>query len=274
LEFLISGAPDVTIIAVSTATTPTVPSAQLVQRQRFTLKQRISLWLITWTGTLAIRLIAPTLKFAVSFEEGGPAGLETRPMVLSFWHNCVFPAIYIWRDLGIRVMSSDSFDGEYTGRIIRKFGFVKIRGSSSRGAVRAFLGMRRDLEKGSTVAFTIDGPKGPRYVAKPGPVLLAKATAAPMVAFHIAVENAWILKTWDRCMIPKPFSRALMRVSRQIMVPSNAGEKQMEGFHADLQAALDRVRDFSEMHVCEVGSGAFPEFVRKFVPSISRNEAE
>lgn len=195
-------------------------------------------------------------------------------MVLSFWHNCVFPAIYIWRNLGIRVMSSDSFDGEYTGRIIRKFGFVKIRGSSSRGAVRALLGMRRDLEKGLTVAFTIDGPKGPRYVAKPGPVLLAKATAAPMVAFHIAVEKAWILKTWDGCMIPKPFSRALMRVSCQIAVPSNADEKQMEGFHADLQAALDRVREFAEKHVCEVGSDEFPRFVRKFVPSMPRNEGE
>jgi hypothetical protein len=259
---------------VSTATTPTVPSAQLVERQRFTLKQRIFLWLITWAGTAAIRLIAPTLKFAVSFEEGGPSSLETRPIVLSFWHNCVFPAIYLWRGLGIRVMSSDSFDGEYTGRIIRKFGFVKIRGSSSRGAVRALLGMRRDLEQGWTVAFTIDGPKGPRYVAKPGPVLLAKATAAPMVAFHIAVEKAWILRTWDGCMIPKPFSRALMRVSRQIAVPSNADEHAMEGFHSDLQAALDRVRDFSETHVCEAGSGAFPKYVRKFVPSISRSEAE
>jgi lysophospholipid acyltransferase (LPLAT)-like uncharacterized protein len=222
------------------------------------------LWLITWMGTLAVRLIAPTLRLAVSFEDGGPAGLDTRPIVLSFWHNCVFPAIYIWRDLGIRVMSSDSFDGEYTGRIIRKFGFVKIRGSSSRGAVRAFLGMRRDLEKGWTVAFTIDGPKGPKYVAKPGPVLLARATGAPMVAFHIAIQDAWVLKTWDGCMIPKPFSRALMRVSRQVGVPSNADDRQMEVFHSELQASLDRVREFAEMHVGEVGSSGFPKFMRKF----------
>ena len=88
-------------------------------------------------------------------------------------------------------MSSDSFDGEWTGRIIRKFGFVKVRGSSSRGAVRALLGMRKEIGQNSTVAFTIDGPRGPRYVAKPGPVLLARATGAPMVAFHIALENAW-----------------------------------------------------------------------------------
>ena len=146
-------------------------------------------------------------------------------------------------------MSSDSFDGEYTGRIIRKFGFVKVRGSSSRGAVRALLGMRRDLEQGHTVAFTIDGPKGPKYVAKPGPVLLAKATGAPMVAFHIAIENSWILKTWDGCMIPKPFSRGFMRVSSKIAVPSKMDDRQMQAFHSQLQMSLDRVREYAEANV-------------------------
>lgn len=252
------------MIAMGATTTPTAPSAQALPARRFTLKQRVLLWLITWAGTVAIRAIAPTLKCAVSFEDGGPSGLDARPLVLSFWHNCVFPAIYIWRHLGIRVMSSDSFDGEYTGRIIRKFGFVKIRGSSSQGAVRALLGMRRDLEQGHTVAFTIDGPKGPKYVAKPGPVLLARATGTPMAAFHIAIENAWVLKTWDGCVIPRPFSRALMRVSRQITVPPDANDRQMEAFHAELQASLDRVREFSEVHVHEVGGNQFPSFVRSF----------
>jgi len=167
-------------------------------------------------------------------------------MILSFWHSCIFPAIYVWRNLQIRVMSSDSFDGEWTGRIIRKFGFVKVRGSSSRGAVRGLLGMRKEVEQNSTVAFTIDGPRGPRYVAKPGPVLLARATGAPMVAFHIAVENVWTLNTWDKVMIPKPFSRALLRISRQIMVPANADDAERERFHEELQAALDRVREFAE----------------------------
>jgi lysophospholipid acyltransferase (LPLAT)-like uncharacterized protein len=234
---------------VSVASTSSLPPAQIPAARQFTLKQKILLNLITWAGVAAIRLIAPTLKVAVSFEEGAPSSLNTRPMVLAFWHNCVFPAIYLWRNLGIRVMSSDSFDGEYTGRIIRKFGFVKIRGSSSRGAVRALLGMRRDLEQGHTVAFTIDGPKGPKYVAKPGPVLLAKATGAPMVAFHIALNNPWILKTWDGCMIPKPFSRTVLRVSRQISVPSDSNDRQMEAFHAQLQNSLDRVREFAENNV-------------------------
>jgi lysophospholipid acyltransferase (LPLAT)-like uncharacterized protein len=222
---------------------------QVSERTRFTLKQRILLRLITWAGVAAIRLIGPTIKVTVSFEDGAPASLDVCPMVLSFWHNCVFPAIYLWQNLGIRVMSSDSFDGEYTGRIIRKFGFVKVRGSSSRGAVRALLEMKRELRKGNTVAFTIDGPKGPKYVAKPGPVFLAKATGAPMVAFHIALENPWILKTWDGCMIPKPFSRGFMRVSRQIAVPPNVGDANMEAFQSQLQTSLDRVREYAEAHV-------------------------
>jgi len=164
-------------------------------------------------------------------------------------------AMYWCRNLQVRVMSSDSFDGEYTGRIMQKFGFVKVRGSSSKGAVRALLGMRRALEEGWTAAFTIDGPKGPRYVAKPGPVSLSRSTGAPMVVFHIAHERAWVLKTWDRCMIPKPFTRAFMRISGQIRVPPNGD---LEKYQSELQAALDRVRIFAEENISKAGTAEFP----------------
>ncbi len=224
--------------------------------QRFTFKQRILLWLITWTGVFFIRLIMPTLRVAYCYEDGAPPqGPDTRPMIVSFWHNCIFPAIYIFRDLAVRVMSSDSFDGEWTGRIIRKFGFVKVHGSSSRGAVRGLIGMRREIEEGWTVAFTIDGPRGPRYVAKPGPVSLARSTGAPMVAMYTALENPWILKTWDGCMIPRPFSRALVRFGRQIFVPQDADR---ERFHTELQTALEQVRDFAVANVSKVGTEEFP----------------
>jgi lysophospholipid acyltransferase (LPLAT)-like uncharacterized protein len=216
------------------------------------------LWLITWAGVLMVRLIGPTLRFSASFEDGAPPTLETRPIVYAFWHSCILPSMYLWRNLQIRVMSSDSFDGEWMGRIMRKFGFVKVRGSKSRGAVRALLGMRRELEQGWTVAFTIDGPRGPRFEAKPGPVLLARATGVPMAVFHIALDKAWILNTWDRSMIPKPFSRALMRVSRKIPVPADADDSQKERLHAELQSALERVREFAEANVGKVGSAEFP----------------
>ena len=235
--------------------TPAPPRADAPWRT-FTLKQRIQLWLITWAGYLVIRILGPTIRFSVSWEDGSPKSLAERPYVYSFWHNCMIPAMYWCRDLQVRVMSSDSFDGEYTGRIMQKFGFVKVRGSSSKGAVRALLGVRRELEEGWTAAFTIDGPKGPRYVAKPGPVILSRSTGAPMVVFHIALERAWILKTWDRAMIPKPFTRALMRVSRKIEVPRDGSDEQ---YHAELQAALDRVRVFAEENIGRAGTPEFPQ---------------
>jgi lysophospholipid acyltransferase (LPLAT)-like uncharacterized protein len=223
--------------------------------RKFSWKERILLALITWAGYVAVRILGPTIRFAVSFEEGSPQSLAERPFVYSFWHNSMIAAMYWCRDLEVRVMSSDSFDGEYTGRIMQKFGFVKVRGSSSKGAVRALLGMRRELEEGWTVAFTIDGPKGPRYVAKPGPVALSRSTGAPMVAFHIALDRAWVLGTWDGCMVPKPFCRALMRVSRQIPVPK-AGDD--ERYLGELQAALDRVRIFAEANIGKAGTPEFP----------------
>ena len=223
--------------------------------RKFSARERILLWLITWAAYIAVRALGPTIRMAVSWEEDSPRSLAERPYVYSFWHNCMITAMYWCRDLGVRVMSSDSFDGEYTGRIMQKFGFVKVRGSSSKGAIRALLGMRRALEEGRTVAFTIDGPKGPRYVAKPGPVSLARSTGAPMVVFHIAHERAWVLKTWDGCMIPMPFTRALMRISGPIRVPADGDQ---EHHHRELQTALDRVREFAEANVGKAGTAEFP----------------
>jgi lysophospholipid acyltransferase (LPLAT)-like uncharacterized protein len=230
-------------------------SASPAPAPRFTLRQRILLRIITFFGTMLIRAVGCTLRYGISFEEGAPSSIEYRPMVVSFWHNCIFPAIYISRNLGLRVMSSDSFDGEWTGRIIRKFGFVKVRGSASRGAIRGLIGMKREVEQGWTVVFTIDGPRGPRYVAKPGPVLLASATGAPMVAFYVAVEKSWILRTWDRCIIPKPFSRALLRMGRKIDVPKDGNR---EEYLSRLQSSLEEVRIFAEENVTKVGTSEFP----------------
>jgi lysophospholipid acyltransferase (LPLAT)-like uncharacterized protein len=239
---------------VSVVTTPAPPAIDKPWR-KFTLRQRILLWLIEWAGYFVIRILCSTMKFAVSWEDGSPRSFADRPYVYSFWHNCMIPAMYWCRDLNVRVMSSDSFDGEYTGRIMQKFGFVKVRGSSSKGAIRALLGMRRALEDGWTVAFTIDGPKGPRYLAKPGPVTLSRSTGSPMVVFHFAVDRAWVLNTWDRAMIPKPFSRAFVRVSRAIPVPPDGDQ---ERYHSELQEALDRVRIFAEENIAKAGTAEFP----------------
>jgi len=155
-------------------------------------------------------------------------------------------------------MVSRSFDGEYIARTIEKLGFVAVRGSSSHGGAAALLGLKGQLERGNPVVFTIDGPRGPKYVAKPGPVLLSRASALPMAAFYVALSDAWVLKTWDALMIPKPFSKALVRFSAKVQVPAGADDAQMTKFRRQLQAALERVTQYAEENVARVGSVDFP----------------
>ena len=228
--------------------------------RRFSLRQRISLWLVTWASYFAIALIGPTLRYSISWEEppSAPDATYERPVIYCFWHRAVFAGAWLWRNVGAAVMVSRSFDGEFIARTIERLGFVAVRGSSSRGGAQGLLGLKSQLEQGNPVVFTIDGPRGPKYVAKPGPVLLSRTTVLPMVAFYVAVEGPWVLKTWDALIIPKPFSRALVRFSAKMRVPPNANDTQMADFHGELQAALDRVTAFAEANVARVGSNEFP----------------
>ena len=217
------------------------------QPKTFSLRQRFALGLISLAGYLLVRLIGPTLRFAHVAEAGSFTGEGKMPSdIYCFWHRAVIASTWYFRRRQIAVMTSRSYDGEYIARIITRFGFRPVRGSSSRGAVGALIGMRKELDLGNPVAFTIDGPRGPIYVAKPGPVLLAKKTGHPILCFYVAVERAWIMKSWDRLVVPKPFSRAVVYFCSPIAVPPDADDARMEVLHRQMQETLERSRREAE----------------------------
>lgn len=221
-----------------------IKSESAASTRSFSFSERVKLWLISWAGFLFIRTVGATLRYKVFLEPGCVANSdgEGPPAIWCFWHRAVIPATYRFRNKGLAVMTSRSFDGEYIARIIQKLGYAAVRGSSSRGAVGALIGMRQQLEQGHGVVFTIDGPRGPRYVAKPGPVLLAKKTGVPISCFYVAVERAWILNSWDQMIIPKPFSHAAIYASGPIHVPADAAEERMTALHQQMQETLERCR--------------------------------
>ena len=221
-------------------------TAGTVAHERFTLRQRILLWLISNSAYWLIRLIGPTLRYRVLVEAGVPDPVFPHPGIFVFWHNAVIPATYFYRHRNIAVMTSRSFDGEYIARIIERFGFHAVRGSSTRGAVRALLGMHTEIERGNSVAFTIDGPRGPRYVAKPGPVLLARNVQVPIYAFYVAAEHAWLLNSWDQLRVPRPFSRVQVVLGSPIQVPENADSRAAQTFHQQMQTRLEHIREKAE----------------------------
>ncbi len=226
---------------------PTSAVAEDDHQIRLTLLQRIQITLVSGIASALVGLIGRTLRMSITYEEGSIRGLDSiAPGIYPFWHRCVLPAAWLFRNRGIGVLTSLSRDGEYIARVIRRFGFVPVRGSSSKGGRRGLLEMETMVKAGGAVAFTIDGPRGPRFVAKKGPVMLARLTGIPITAFYVAVEKGWVLKTWDAMVIPKPFSRAYVRVAKNIFVAPDADDAAMDRYHAEMQAALERVTAFAE----------------------------
>lgn len=191
-----------------------------------------------------IKLIGMTTRFEVRGMDNLDAIEATsRQAILCFWHDRILLSTYFFRNRGILVMSSQSFDAEYTARSIQRFGFGVIKGSSTRGGSRALIEMIRAMRDGYPAGFSIDGPRGPRYETKPGPVTLAKKTGNPILPFVIEPQKFWTVKSWDKMHIPKPFTKALVIISEPIYVDANADETAAESKLAELQLSLDKLTE-------------------------------
>ena len=225
-----------------------VPDTDKQEAPQYSLKQRALFAIVSGLVALILRVLGWTLRSTMSFETDtiDPGLTEYRARIFPFWHRCVLPATYLFRDRRLAVMTSRSADGEYIARVIQKFGFLAIRGSSSRGGSQALLELRTLVENNGTAVFTIDGPRGPRYVAKRGPVLLASMTGAPIIPFYVAVQSAWVLNSWDRFVVPKPFSRIHTHFGNKIYVPKNLDDAQLEQYRLKMQAGLDQATCIAE----------------------------
>ncbi len=161
-------------------------------------------------------------------QEGSEAwrGLlaERRPFVVALWHDILVMPLWRHRDLGIVIVVSEARDGQYLADVATRFGFGAVRGSSTRGGSKALLAARRVLGQGGIVAFTPDGPRGPRRVLKPGVVAAAQQAGVPIVPLHAAPDRAWRFRSWDRFCLPKPFARVRIGYGEPIRVaPGAAG---------------------------------------------------
>ena len=208
----------------------------------YSFKQRFLIRAADLLFYALIRVIGRTTRFAIEgWEHWEAASRDGRIPIYTSWHNRVFLATYFWRQRGIIVMTSRSFDGEYIARFIQRLGYGAARGSSTRGGVGALVEMVRLMRAGLPTGFTIDGPRGPRYVAKMGAVLLAKKTGQPILPFSINAARYYEVPSWDGFQVPAPFTRARVRIAPPIFVPPDANEAMLQVKRDELQRALDEI---------------------------------
>jgi lysophospholipid acyltransferase (LPLAT)-like uncharacterized protein len=161
-----------------------------------------------------------------------------RRPIMAFWHGRILPATIYFRRRGIVVITSENFDGEWIAGIIERFGYGTARGSTSRGAVKALVQLKRDMAAGKPAAFTVDGPRGPARVAQPGAIWLAKATGNPILPFHIEADRFWTARSWDRTLIPKPYASVAIAVGEPLEISATADESGIEAGRVELEAQL------------------------------------
>lgn len=215
----------------------------------FTRWQKVQIAILSRLAALLIGSIGRTLRW----ESEGDEHLEGiykegKRAILTFWHCCTFAGAYYFRQQGIVVMSSQNFDSECLAGGLVRLGYGLAKGSSSRGGLKALAEMARSLRNGKDAGFTVDGSSGPRYVAKPGPVILAKRSGDAIACFHISLQRKIELHTWDRTQIPIPFSRAFILKAPPIYVARDVTEEELNNKIAEMQRTLDDLRERAEGH--------------------------
>jgi lysophospholipid acyltransferase (LPLAT)-like uncharacterized protein len=215
------------------------PDAPPAAEWQHSWRKRAQVALIAGIGAPLLRLLATTWRVEIVGGERLAAAIGGGPdrCIYAIWHGRILGCMWCWRDRGLVVVTSENFDGEWIARIIQRFGFGVARGSSTRGGARALRQLLRTL-RDAPAGFTVDGPRGPRGVAQPGVVWLAKATGHPVVCMHSEADRAWTIGSWDRTQIPKPFSRLVMGIAPVLHVAADADAGTLEAARVEVEGRL------------------------------------
>jgi lysophospholipid acyltransferase (LPLAT)-like uncharacterized protein len=198
---------------------------------------------------LLLALIGMTLRFEVICEEGAVPETPPTTGIYCFWHRCTLPCGWYFRKFRCSILISQSFDGELIARTLGLLGYGTVRGSSSRGGATGILALKGVIESGLPVVFTADGPRGPIYQTKIGPVKLAQMTGEKIGSFYLLPERAWEMRSWDRFLIPQPFSRVAVSWARAVTAPNAEDSAEtLEAKRVELNDALERARVAAEAH--------------------------
>jgi lysophospholipid acyltransferase (LPLAT)-like uncharacterized protein len=200
------------------------------------------IWLVSITGATVIRLLGATWRIRVEEEEFFERARTLSPrVVFAVWHGRMLPYAFTHRNRRVHVLASEHRDGEMLGQTIRRLGFGHVRGSSTRGGARAILALTETVRAGLDVGLTVDGPRGPRGVVKPGVVEVARQTGAAIVPITSASDRHRVFKSWDAFELPLPFARVVVRYGEPILVDPGLDREGVEACRLDVERELTRI---------------------------------
>ncbi len=162
-----------------------------------------------------------------------------------FWHESILFPAYLYGNSFVHVLISEHADGQLIAEICQRLGFSVVRGSTTRGGVRALRTLAQ-LPDSQHAAITPDGPRGPRRVIQPGVIYVAARTGMPIIPLGVACPKAWRARSWDRFLLPRPASRAYLVSGEPVVIPAAVTGEAIETYRQRAQDALDHVNSLAE----------------------------
>ena len=189
-----------------------------------------------------LRLYLSLLRIRVAGEEIALGCLaDYGRVIVAVWHQRFLPALaYVtkFRNFEPIVMISQSKDGELAARLAQRLGLVPVRGSSTRGGETALAAILKALKKNPAVIHIVDGPQGPKGIVKPGLISMAQMSGAVILPVFVSANRAWIMGSWDRFLVPKPFSKVTIEWGPPLVVPQDLDPAQNEEFRSEIEQRL------------------------------------
>ncbi len=195
--------------------------------------------LIAFVGPIIIKLLGRTWRVSLDGEDELSRHRQKGVKILyAFWHNRILPLAYVYRNRGVRIMISEHSDGELIARIVDRMGYNPVRGSTTKGGMKAARELILDNSP-YDLAITPDGPKGPRQIAQTGAAYIASRGGHALTPIAVSASSAWKLNSWDRFLIPKPFCRLDIAVGEPIFIDKYAKADQLNQSTQYLQNQLN-----------------------------------
>ena len=207
------------------------------------IKRLLKFQIFSDIGLLIVKILSSTYTVKIIGPEIEKKVIKKKqvPIYVS-WHQRFFPGITLFASRKpITIMISQSRDGELISKIVNRLGWRPVRGSSSRGGRDALREIKTLIHKGYRVGHIVDGPRGPLGVVKPGLLLIAQFSGMPIIPTITSAERKWVFNSWDRFIIPKPFSRVIFRFGDEIYVPRDLRGDAFEKKRSSIENTLKKL---------------------------------
>lgn len=219
------------------------------QALQYSTLEEIKWKMIGVSGKLFVDILFSTTRIdSVGFERVKDI-FASQKFIAAFWHSRILLISYLYKGLNAAILVSRSQDGEFIARVLERQGHEPVRGSTTRGGPRAVARLIKSLKENIRPAGIIpDGPQGPRFKVQPGVIMLAKKTGYPIVPITYSAKKAKFFSSWDRFVLPYPFTRCQVVYGRPVYVPAKADREAESRCRLQLEEELCRITLVADQH--------------------------